>query len=291
VTRERATAADLGAPARPIEVPAWLVDALGVEPSEAAGFATNARGFDGGGGELDARDLRALEELILLNGLDEDSSPFDYDDGDGVFEPWELGFQLWQRGRLIALALGPNPHFSFDYRVGVLPESIADLDALVVLDVHGNRLRALPDGTVLLSALRELRAHDNQLEALPERIGELRQLERLLLARNELERLPESLVELRVLEWLHVADNPLLEVPDGLGEIASLRRLDVSRSERPGASDPGQRPGLDRLPRSLEENEELDLYVAGNQLFCGGGGPAAGATSVYGLGAQRCAGP
>ena len=32
--------------------------------------------------------LAVLEDLILVNDLDESASPFDYDDGDGVLEPW-----------------------------------------------------------------------------------------------------------------------------------------------------------------------------------------------------------
>lgn len=55
--------------------------------------------------------IAAAASFIAISGLSEASSPFDYDDGDGVFEPWELGFQVWENGSRVLLAMGPSSKF------------------------------------------------------------------------------------------------------------------------------------------------------------------------------------
>lgn len=91
-------------------LPRWARDALEVDDATADTLRTNldprfsARG-------LDPRQLAVLGDIIAISGLSEASSPFDYDDGDGVLEPWELGFQVWENGSLVLLAMGPSSNF------------------------------------------------------------------------------------------------------------------------------------------------------------------------------------
>ncbi len=273
-------------------LPAWLVGWL--EPEGEAGEVALNRdaNLDAAGTLFDPRHLQALQDIIDLNGLTEDSSPFDYDDGDGVFEPWELGFQVWQGSRLVALALGPDPFWSFEYAVEMLPPAIADLESLRYLDLHGNRLRELPPELGVLGELRELRAHRNRIPELLDAVGDLYQLRVLVLTGNPIAKLPDSLGYLERLERLHADDTRLQELPAGVGAIESLRVLGVARSgvERDGDAEAGG-TGLSDLPQERQMPPHLQtLYLTGNRLGCDEAGPRVGSSvpQVFGLSAQRC---
>lgn len=238
---------------------------------------------------LDARELDALRELIQANELSEASSGHDLDDGDGRFEPWELGFQIWEHGHLVLLALGPDPYASYGYALRALPEAVAAFERLELLDLSGGELRQLPDALGRLSQLRELRLAHNQLEALPESLGELLQLERLVLSANRIEALPRSLRGLEQLEELWLADNPLAELPAELLELPALRQLDVSQSL--GAAQLPPERGLRELPEIARAARLEALYVAGNRLCGAAASPARfddSARALRGLGLQRC---
>jgi hypothetical protein len=250
---------------------------------------------------FDPRDLAVLDAIILANGLGEDSSPRDRNDGDGVLEPLELGFQVWRHGRLRALHSGPDRFSSYGYRIEVLPDAIAELGLLEVLDLHETGLLGLPEAVGDLPALEELRVPGNALEELPLGLRRLATLRTLVLSANRLGGLPEEIGELAALEELHAARNPLGSLPAGLGGLERLRVLDVSAlPEREAAASPEAGTGeLRELPEELGRLHELEiLHVAGNRLFCGsaasGGGslPAPLAdhrrVRVFGLGAQRC---
>lgn len=170
-------------------IPEWVHEALGLDESETSSLLSNLQPLAGGDG-LHPTDLAVLEEIIRINQLDESSSPFDYDNGDGVLEPWELGYQVWRDGRLVLFATGPSPRFSFGYGIEFLPESIGDLAHLRVLDLHRNALRELPETLGALGTLRELHLSDNHLSALPITIGELTALRRAYLGGNDLTEVP-----------------------------------------------------------------------------------------------------
>jgi len=222
---------------------------------------------------LDPRDLRALAELIAANGLSESSSTTDWDDGDGVLGPLEVGMQRWRGGRLVALLTGEDRYGSFGYGLRLLPPSIGDLDALEELDLNTNRLATLPDAIGELRSLRALRVHRNGLEALPETIGSLHSLRELVVGENALRELPPSIAGLGSLEELHANDNPLAALPEAIGLLPRLRVLNVSHS---GSADPAQQR-LAALPRSLDALTRLEtLHIAGNRLFCAGGLPDPG---------------
>lgn len=250
---------------------------------------------------FDPRDLAVLDAIILANGLEEDSSPLDLDDGDGVLEPLELGFQVWRRGRLRALHGGPDRFSSYGYRIEVLPDAVAELGFLEVLDLHDTGLLALPEALGDLPALQELRVPGNAIEELPDGLRRLATLRSLVVSANQLADLPEAIGELAALEELHAARNPLGSLPAGLGRLERLRVLDVSGlPEREAAASPESGSGeLRELPEELGHLRELEiLHVAGNRLFCGGAASGRGSlpapladhrrVRIFGLGAQRC---
>ena len=275
------------------------------------GTARTWRNRDGppGGTSLDVRDLRVLAALVDANGLDESSSAWDYDDGNGVLEPHEVGFQVWRDGRLVALSTGEDRYGSFGYEIAVLPPALGDLDALEELDLQTNRIAALPESLGALSRLRVLRLHRNALEALPASIGSLAALEELSLGENALSELPPDIGALGALEELQLNDNPLRTLPDPVGSLARLRVLNVSHG-RPvdpaRAAADSVRPvaveaRLQELPPTIERLDRLEtLHLAGNRLFCAGGHADPGLAPLrlrdgsiprlHGLVAQDCGG-
>ena len=244
----------------------WWSDALGADPNEPAliGNSDDRILVAVAAGLLQASDLRALADLIAANGLDESSSPFDRNDGDGVLSPWELGFQIWQHGRLVVFALGPDPHSSFRYQIDTLPESFEDLGQLRYLGLQQNRLETLPEGIGGLDRLEQLVVSENELRSLPESIDGLRSLERLVLSDNRLERLPETITRLGALSALHLADNPLATLPGDIARLDALRVLDLTRTS-----------ALEQAPSSVDGMTSLEeIYLAGHPLLCtkGAGG-------------------
>jgi hypothetical protein len=236
------------------------------------------------GARFDPQDLRALADLIEANRLSESSSSTDYDDGDGVLEPLEVGRQVWRAGRLIGLFMGQDRYGSFDYGLEVVPASLGDLGALEALDLSTNRLTALPDSVGELGRLETLRVQRNALVALPDSIGNLGALRELVVGENALHTLPDSIADDAALEEIHVNDNPLHTLPEGIGALSRLRvlnvshgaavdpaRVSVARANPPGPGGAGQE-GLVALPASMAALPALEtLHLAGNRLFCAGG--------------------
>ena len=248
---------------------------------------------------LNAQHLDVLKAIIEANDLSEDSSPFDHDDGNGVLEAFELGFQVWQDGQLVALSLGPDPYSSYGYRLKRLPREVAGLDRLEYLDVQGNPLTELPYEIGELSRLRELRANGTGLEGVPESMDQLTDLRILMLAQNGLRNLPEALSALPFLEVLRLDENPLEELPRSIGSMVHLRTLGLTQKgpRSPGFGDESETFGLTELPLELQDLPHLEiLYLTGNRLGCGGNG-ALGFRSeqaglrVFGLTAQHCTRP
>jgi len=246
----------------------------------------------------DAGDLAFLAAIIEANGLTEDSSAYDDDDGDGVLEPLELGRQVWRNGRLVQLSFGPDPYQSSGYRIETLPRGIGALSELEVLDLHGEALTSLPESIGDLSALRELRAAGNQLDRLPYGLRRLRSLRSLVLTENQLTSLPEEIRDLRKLEELRLGGNDLEALPEGLLALGRLRELDLA-SEGPSQSDRsdgGQaRPVAARrltvLPERIADMPALEVVHVAGQWLCDASAQTAlrrAGLIVYGLGAQDC---
>ena len=141
---------------------------------------------------------------------------------------------------------------------GALPDAVARLPRLEVLDVSYNRLTGLPAALAALPALRVLRAAANALTALPRALGDAPALQTLDVSGNRLARLPHELCGLEgTLRELHIYGNPL----------------------DPALADTAARKSVQGVLAYLRREEE-ECYLAGGSS---GGGPdsvnAAGASS------------
>ena len=155
--------------------------------------------------ECNAGDLQALEELIAQNGIDEETSMTDYDNGDGTFEALEMGEQYWVNGRLSRFnpyGNSNNDPTEFSYGLTAVPENFSNLSELIYLDLD-----------------------NNQLETLPESFSDLSLLETLWLGRNPLEVIPESIFNLISLNHLAVYETNIAEIPPVIGYLTNLERL------------------------------------------------------------------
>ena len=93
--------------------------------------------------DCNQNDVQFLQDLIEQNNINEQSSIYDYDDGDGFFETNELGNHIWNNGRLVGFGIYDNgTNFNveeyFDYNVIVIPQSISNLDHIIYLDLDNN---------------------------------------------------------------------------------------------------------------------------------------------------------
>jgi len=183
----------------------------------------------------DPRDLAILAELIAANGLTEDSSANDADDGDGTLEPLELGYQVWCGGRLREFRSGPNQYASFGYGITSLPANVAKLEQLEQLDVTGNQLTELPGNLAALQNLRVLRLSDNQLQQFPDTVMRMGNLQELVLRQNRIQEVPQDIEYLRNLKELNLDGNPLVSKPDDVMQRRLDRGYDRGLAARTGA--------------------------------------------------------
>jgi hypothetical protein len=136
-----------------------------------------------------------------------------------------------------------------------LPEAIASLTQLQMLDLQNNQLRELPEAIASLTQLQELNLRNNQLRELPESIVSLTQLQQLDLSSNKLTEVPEPLASLTQLQQLYLSNNQLTEVPKSLASLTQLQELDLDDNE------------LRELPEALASLTKLQqLDLRNNQL-------------------------
>ena len=271
-------------------IPGWALDALDLEPGEADRAVSNSdESLDPS--RLNTTSANVLARTIEINGLSEESSPFDFDDGNGRFEPWELGFQVWLDGEIVLLATGPSRAFSFRYGIESLPESIGDLASLRVLDLHGNGLRSLPEGFERMRALRSLELAENRLTVFPRIVSEMWGLRHIGISENQLRIVPSTVGTLPNLESFSVRDNPISEIDSGALSSPGLRQVYIDQSAKARFREAP--PGLNRLPRDVALGGTQELYLGGNRLFCQGRSPDphlvdGSIPHVHGLQAQAC---
>lgn len=88
-------------------------------------------------------DIEVLNQFINNSGS---SLEMDMDINlNGTIEPMELGWQLWEDGRLIHWICQevPSPYYFYEYDCGLsgeIPSSINNLDQLIKLKLHNNNL-------------------------------------------------------------------------------------------------------------------------------------------------------
>jgi Leucine-rich repeat (LRR) protein len=120
---------------------------------------------------------------------------------------------------------------------GTIPDEIAGLSTLNVLDLSDNSLRGgIPAGISGLSELKELRLSENRLsESLPSELGSLSELSFLDLSGNQLgDTLPDSISQLSNLEVLFLERNSFSGSIDALTLLPSLRQLELAENQFSG---------------------------------------------------------
>ena len=96
-------------------------------------------------------DISALQQFIINSG---DSLEMDMDVNiNGAVEIFELGWQLWEHGRLIHWICQevPSPYYFYEYDCGLsgeIPKEIGNLDALVKLRLQNNKLSGQIPATI-----------------------------------------------------------------------------------------------------------------------------------------------
>ena len=268
----------------PPALPGWVLSALPRLEENDGVLWINSKPYKGTE-ELDPNSLQVLRDFIEENGLTEGSSSFDQDDGNGRFEPWELGFQLWQDSRLVMLSFGSSPYLPYGYALESVPRSIEDLVDLEYLDLGGNAIQHLPEEISRLGLLRTLRLARNQIQELPRDLGALHGLETLVVDDNPLQTLPDSLGGLQSLEALHLNNTRLTRLSSVILELEGLEHLGLHRS----ATAPVE-TRIRELPEELLNMHLTSLQIGGNALFCRGGRalPTHSSRAPQGFSAQYC---
>jgi Leucine-rich repeat (LRR) protein len=114
---------------------------------------------------------------------------------------------------------------------GFIPQSVADLTELQILDLSWNNLRGtMPESLAQLGHLRKLHLYENMLiGTISDALGQLRLLTSLRLNNNLLSgRVPSSLGELTSLMNLTLNTNRLTgSIPSSLGNLTELRKLSL----------------------------------------------------------------
>ena len=93
--------------------------------------------------DCDPGDIIALRQFIINSG---DSLEMDMDiNFNGEIDVLELGWQLWEDGRLIHCICQevPSPYYFYEYNCGLsgnIPKEIGNLDALIKLRLQSNKL-------------------------------------------------------------------------------------------------------------------------------------------------------
>lgn len=181
----------------------------------------------------DTVDINVLNNFIYLNNLTEETTLYDYNDGDGELEFFELGLQEWSYGRLKSLLINfVNDNVWggawADYNLSIIPNNISNLDSLTILDLNDNNLTILPETIGDIENLIELHVGFNQLNSIPENIGNLSNLTYLYLRGCQLDYLPENIGNLSSLTHLIIDDNQLTELPESIGNLIYLRAINIS---------------------------------------------------------------
>jgi len=136
-----------------------------------------------------------------------------------------------------------------------LPEAIASLTQLQLLNLSDNQLTELPEAIASLTQLQKLYLYNNKLRELPEALASLTQLQKLFVSNNKLRELPETIASLKQLQLLNLSENPLTELPEAIASLTQLQLLYLHNNQ------------LRELPEDLASLTQLQvLDLRNNQL-------------------------
>lgn len=111
-----------------------------------------------------------------------------------------------------------------------LPDWLANLPNLAILNLNHNRLTELPENFARLTALRELNLSSNPLGSFPAELKALANLKILRIAQAGLRELPMDFPGTQLTEF-HADRNEIESLPDGIANgPAGLRRLGLAQN-------------------------------------------------------------
>ena len=100
----------------------------------------------------------AVLNSFIINSMETINTDMDID-FNGSIDPLELGWQLWEEGRLIHWICSdvPSPYYIDGYSCGLsgnIPDEINNLDMLIKLHIDGNNLEGdIPESICMMSDL------------------------------------------------------------------------------------------------------------------------------------------
>ena len=101
--------------------------------------------------DCNKKDINVLQQFIYNS---QKSINFEMDVNlDNIIEPLELGWQLWENGRLIHWICDdvPSPFYIYNYDCdlsGNIPENINELDSIIKLHLQNNKLEGIIPGSI-----------------------------------------------------------------------------------------------------------------------------------------------
>jgi len=136
-----------------------------------------------------------------------------------------------------------------------IPDEVAQLSQLEVLDLDRNQITAIPESIARLTNLKVLTLNANEISLIPDSIGRLSQLQKLSFWDNNIRTIPESIAQLLRLQSISLTRNKISSIPDSIAELSQLRALYLGGNQ------------IATFPDSLARLSELDsLYLWGNRI-------------------------
>ena len=144
-----------------------------------------------------------------------------------------------------------------NFKLGCVPDDIANLVNLKKLDLYGCGIKTVPSFIGNLRQLESLDLRKNSLdnEGVPSEIGGLTGLIRLLLSNNAFTQVPPQILALPALREFEISGNKIMELTPEIGRLATLQRFNIGNNK------------LQRLPDTIGSLTELtNLTIKCNEL-------------------------
>ena len=140
-------------------------------------------------------------------------------------------------------------------RIKFIPDDIARLYKLKIIDVFNNDIDEFPIGLCKIDTLKSIDLNSNNIKVIPHDIAKLKNLEYLYLDSNEINTLPKGIKELQKLKCLSISNNNITEIPLEICDMVNLDKICISNNN------------IKYIPEAfanLQNITELDL--SGNDL-------------------------
>ena len=118
-----------------------------------------------------------------------------------------------------------------DNQITEIPEAIAKLTNLTLLNLSNNQITEIPEAIAKLTNLIHLYLNSNQITEIPEAITKLTNLTHLYLSDNQITEIPEAITKLTNLTHLYLSDNQITEIPEAIAKLTNLTLLNLSDNQ------------------------------------------------------------